>query len=83
MRNACFFTLVFLLHYCAVYGQLKKDRFVFGFAYGTGEELKNNDYTYTNSFYKFHVGFEAILLKEVRNYILNIGIVVRHRFVKA
>lgn len=53
-----FLILIFLLHFCTFYSQSQKDRFVFGFAYGTGEELENKDYTYTNSFYKIHFGYE-------------------------
>ncbi|UOK43110.1 MULTISPECIES: acyloxyacyl hydrolase [Flavobacterium] len=65
MKNSRFFILVFLLHFCAVYSQLQKDRFVFGFACGTGEELKNKDYTYTNSFYKIHLGYVVGKIKHV------------------
>lgn len=75
MKNGRSFILFFLLQFCTVYSQSQKDRFVLGFACGTGEELENNDYTYTNSFYKIHlafvvgktkhVGFEAVLQPEI------------------
>lgn len=45
--------------------QLKKDRFFFGVAYGTGSELTRKDYTFSNSFYKVQIGY---LVKEGRNF---------------
>ena len=56
-----FLIFVLLVPFCIVYGQpIKqpiKQRFQLGFAYGLGNELKNPDYTYTNSFYKMHLGY--------------------------
>lgn len=120
MNKKYVFILVFVLHLCVVYCQQHQKRFVLGFAYGMGEELKNNDYTYTNSFYKLHLeytfktakhfSYELIVqpeinfgkhqllnkyfvqpdepdyealreeytkLKDVHDYILNLGIMVR------
>jgi len=120
MSKKCVFILVFVLHLCVVYCQQQKQRFVLGFAYGMGNELKNKDYTYTNRFYKIHLGYtfktakhfsyelvvqpeinfgthqllneyfvqpdepdyealreEYTKLKDVRDYILNLGIIVR------
>lgn len=52
-----FLIFTFVLQFCVVYGQPEKRRLQLGFAYGYGNELRDKDYTYTNSFYKIHLGY--------------------------
>lgn len=126
MLQRHFLIFVLLLSFCVVNGQQQKQRLQLGLAYGLGDELRDKDYTYTNSFYKIHLGYtfktdthfryEVVLQpevnfgkhqllnkyfvqphepdyealreeytkrKDVHDYILNIGIVVRAPILKS
>lgn len=114
-----FFLFSFLLFVSVLSAQEDK-KFHLGFAFGYGTQLRDNDFTYTNRFYKIqlhyvvkkakHFTYEVVLqpevnfgehqllnmyfvqpdepdyqerrdrfttLKDVRDYILNVGVVVR------
>lgn len=49
--------IALLLSFGVVYSQPQKRPFVLGFVYGLGNELKDKDYTFTNNFYKIHLGY--------------------------
>lgn len=45
--------LLFMLFLNGAYSQQEKHRFMFGFAYGFGNEIRKKDYTLSNQFVKF------------------------------
>ena len=56
---------VFFFSALFAHSQLRKERFSFGIAYGTGSELRDKDYTFTNRFYKVQVEY---VFKEGRHF---------------
>jgi hypothetical protein len=48
-----------------MYGQKTKHEKSVGFSYGYGNEIKNTNYSYSNSYYKLQLGY---VLKETKNF---------------
>lgn len=58
--------LVFLFISCIpFYSQNSKHEKSIGFSYGYGNEIKNTNYSYSNSYYKLQLGY---VLKETKNF---------------
>lgn len=120
MKKIIISVVIVSLFFISSYGQKSQSKFSGGFYYGFGSEIKNTNYTYTNSFYKLqfyyalkntkHFTYQVVVqpefnfathqllnfyfvephepnylerreeftkLKDIREYILNIGFVVR------
>lgn len=65
MCNKIFFILTVVFSSMTLYAQDKTSRIELGFNYGFGNELKNNNYTYTNSYYKLQLYYK---IKETKNF---------------
>lgn len=64
IKRIIFIGLLFLNFY-NIYGQKANHEKSVGFSYGFGNEIKNTNYSYTNSYYKFQLGY---VLKETKNF---------------
>lgn len=55
------------LFFCCIpfYGQNSKHEKSIGFSYGFGNEIKNRNYSYTNSYYKIQLGY---VVKETKSF---------------
>jgi hypothetical protein len=56
MNKKLHFALVFIFIFNALYGQVNKPYSV-GLYFGFGNEFKNNNYTYTNQYYKLQLNY--------------------------
>ena len=59
------FILIILFSYNTFYAQDTLSKVKLGFGYGCGTELKNSDYTYTNSYYKLQLYYA---IKQTKNF---------------
>lgn len=59
------FVLILMSTLATFYGQNRKRETSVGFNYGFGNEIKNKNYSYTNSYYKIQVFHE---IKETKNF---------------
>ena len=57
--------LIFIFSITTFYGQNTKGETSIGFHYGFGNEIKNKNYSYSNSYYKIQLGY---VLKETKNF---------------
>jgi hypothetical protein len=57
MNKKNVFILTIIFSYTIFYAQEKKHKTEFGFHYGVGNEIKNNDFSHTNSYYKFQFNY--------------------------
>ena len=57
--------LIFIFSITTFYGQNTKRETSIGFHYGFGNEIKNKNYSYSNSYYKIQLGY---VLKETKNF---------------
>lgn len=55
----------FVFCYTLFYGQNSKHKKSIGFSHGFGNEIKNRNYSYTNSYYKIQLGY---VVKETKNF---------------
>lgn len=65
MIKRIFFIGLLFLNFYLMYGQKTKHEKSVGFSYGFGNEIKNTNYSYTNNYYKFQLGY---VLKETKNF---------------
>jgi hypothetical protein len=65
MGKKKFFVLILIFSSATFYSQNAKGETSIGFHYGFGNEIKNKNYSYTNSYYKIQVCYE---LKETKNF---------------
>lgn len=63
MCKKIFFILTIFFTCTAFYAQNKSHKIELGFYYGYGNELRNDDFTHTNNFYKIQICY---LIKETR-----------------
>ncbi len=68
--NKIFFILTVVFSFMTFYAQDKMSRIELGFNYGFGGELKNDDYTYTNSYYKLQLYYTLKKTKRFKYEIL-------------
>jgi hypothetical protein len=60
MNKNLFFILSLVFSFCTLYCQDSKHKWSLGFHYGFGDELKNNDYAYSNRYIKGQFCFSVI-----------------------
>ena len=65
MINRIIFIGLLFLNFYLMFGQNANHGKSVGFSYGFGNEIKNTNYSYTNSYYKFQLGY---VLKETKNF---------------
>lgn len=65
MCKKIFFILIIVFSSKTFYAQDKLSKVKLGFDYGFGNELKNTDYTYTNSYYKLQLYYT---IKQTKNF---------------
>lgn len=65
MRKSTLFGLLFLLVFSSFYAQDKEHKTAVGFHYGFGNEIKKEDYTFTNDYYKLQLYY---ILKRTKNF---------------
>ena len=65
MDKTKFFVLILIFSSATFYGQNTKGETSIGFHYGFGNEIKNKNYSYSNSYYKIQLGY---VLKETKNF---------------
>lgn len=70
MCNKIFFILTVVFSSMTFYAQDKTSKIELGFNYGFGSELKNDDYTYSNSYYKLHLYYTLKKTKRFKYEIL-------------
>ena len=70
MCRKIFFILIIVFSSKAFYAQDKLSKVKFGFEYGIGNELKNSDYTYTNSYYKLQLYYTVKQTKRFKYEVL-------------
>ncbi|MFV8370275.1 hypothetical protein [Flavobacterium sp. LB2R40] len=66
MYGKIIFTIIVLWSSMSFYGQDKGNKIDLGFAYGFGNQLKNTDYTFTNSYYKLQVYYTIKKYKSLK-----------------
>jgi hypothetical protein len=62
MNKKLHFTVVLIFVFNAIYGQIRREHLSVGFSFGFGNEFKNDDYTFTNQYYKLELNY--LLRKE-------------------